>query len=169
MSTIVVGTDGSDAARAALVVAAELAAARGDELHVVSVFAPLRGSFASVSPPWIGVDLIEAEREAVQEALEGTRALASERGFGMRGELRTGDPADQLCAAAREQHAPDRRRGARVGAGAQRAHGQRQGGRAQPRALPRGRGAPRVRRPRGGRAAGAHGRRGIARPARARA
>jgi nucleotide-binding universal stress UspA family protein len=100
MGTIVVGSDGSAAARSAADVAAELARATGDELLVVAAYMPVAGSFGTPMPEMLGGGLLDAEREAAQAAIDAAMARAAAAGVPARGELRLGSPAAEICAVA---------------------------------------------------------------------
>lgn len=86
--TIVVATDGSEPATAAVHAAAELAPALGASIQLVSVYWPLLG-----------------DREAMHEALERAAALLRERGIEVHEHARRGDPAASVMDVAEEERA----------------------------------------------------------------
>ncbi len=101
-TTIVVGTDGSDTARAAVGRAAELAREWGGTLHLVSAFARRSGG---VSVPMAGAAAADSGvGDALSEkvANEMVAALADELGGAVATHVAGGDPADVLLAVAAE-------------------------------------------------------------------
>ena len=104
MSLIVVATDGSSAAHAALEQAIELARATGDTLAVVTVWRALQGDYGLPYPSaaMLG-DLLDAEREHAEQTLAEAGERAEEAGVRAVVELLTGDPAERVCAYA-EKH-----------------------------------------------------------------
>jgi len=87
-NTIVVATDDSEPATAAVHAAAELAAALGASVQLVSVYWPLLG-----------------DRETMREALEEAAALLRERGIEVHEHARRGDPAASVMDVAEEEKA----------------------------------------------------------------
>ena len=103
MGAIVVATDGSEAAGAALEVALELARPMHDRVGVITVWRALQGDFGLVFPQTaLLADLLEAERRHAEETLSGALSRATLAGVEAVGRLATGDPADCICAYARE-------------------------------------------------------------------
>ena len=98
MSLIVVATDGSSAAQAALEEAIALAHATGDTLAVVTVWRALQGDYGLPYPSaaMLG-ELLDAEREHAEQTLAEASARADEAGVRAVVELLTGDPAERIC------------------------------------------------------------------------
>jgi nucleotide-binding universal stress UspA family protein len=107
-SSIVVGTDGSEAAAEAVRQAAGLARAEGGALHIVSVYEPASVDRlpaervgASPDPRWA----IKA-REEVDLTLDAAATIAREVGVeSIAVYPRQGDPADAILDVAEERHA----------------------------------------------------------------
>lgn len=117
MSTILVATDGSPAGTAALGQALELAAATGDPVLVVTVWRALQGDYGLAYPSAaLLADLLDAERKHAEQVLTDAGERATAAGVSVETVLVTGDPAEQICALARE-------RGARLVAVGTRGHG----------------------------------------------
>jgi nucleotide-binding universal stress UspA family protein/RimJ/RimL family protein N-acetyltransferase len=87
-NTIVVATDGSEPATAAVRAAAELAPALGASVQLVSVHWPLLG-----------------DREAMHETLERAAGLLRARGVEVHAHARRGDPAASVMDVAKEERA----------------------------------------------------------------
>jgi nucleotide-binding universal stress UspA family protein len=101
--TILVATDGSAAAKAAVRLACELARATGDELLVVTVWNELRGDFG-VPLGKVVPGLIDIEREHAAEVLAEARQAAEAAGIAAETLSRHGEAADEICLAARERN-----------------------------------------------------------------
>jgi len=102
MRTILVATDGSKAATAALDAAIGLAAETGDEIVAVTVWRALQGDYGLAHPSAVVLDdLLTAEREHAEAALDDATARAAAAGVRIRTRLATGDPAREICAYAR--------------------------------------------------------------------
>ena len=101
LSSIVVGTDGSDSAEVAVQQAAELARRFDAELHIVCVHTPIEVTAMAAAPmatTWdIGPDVIG------EEALARAGSLAENTSF--RTHLFTGDPADAILQVAEDEGA----------------------------------------------------------------
>ena len=95
---IVVATDGSDQALAAMRIALEVAAHGGDEILVTAVWTELR---ATLGFP-VGVD---TDRAWAEEAAAATAALAEQVGLEPATSIRQGAPGREICAAARDHDA----------------------------------------------------------------
>lgn len=98
MGLIVVATDGSPAAEAALDHALDLARQTGDRIAVVTVWQALQGDFGLAYPPTAVLsELLDAERDFA----ETTLGRAVERGAALdvavETHLLTGDPAQTVC------------------------------------------------------------------------
>ena len=103
MGTIVVATDGSPTAGAALDVALELAREGGHRIAVITVWRALQGDFGLAYPATAVLgDLLEAERRHAEETLAEAVARATAAGVDVTTRLATGDPAERICAYARE-------------------------------------------------------------------
>jgi nucleotide-binding universal stress UspA family protein len=105
--TIVVGTDGSDTAGKAVAQAAELAAAVGAALLVVSAFEPVSGARLREEAQEAPDDVLWMvnPREDVDATLEAAAEVAAEHGAQTRTFARQGDPADAILDVAEEQAA----------------------------------------------------------------
>jgi nucleotide-binding universal stress UspA family protein len=98
MGTIVVATDGSRAAGAALDEAIALARATGDRLSVITVWRALQGDFGLAYPSAALLnELLDAERSHAEEVLGVARARATDAGVAVETTLATGDPAEEIC------------------------------------------------------------------------
>jgi nucleotide-binding universal stress UspA family protein len=103
MGVIVVATDGSTAATAALEAAIELARGSGDRVAVITVWRALQGDFGLAYPSTALLDdLLTAERVHAEETLAAAVERCTAAGIDVATRLCTGDPADCICAYARE-------------------------------------------------------------------
>jgi nucleotide-binding universal stress UspA family protein len=103
MGVILVATDGSEAATAALDAAIELAREGGHRLAVLTVWRALQGDFGLAYPTGAVLgDLLEAERTHAEATLMQAHRRASDAGVEVATRLDTGDPAERICAYARE-------------------------------------------------------------------
>jgi nucleotide-binding universal stress UspA family protein len=103
MCALVVATDGSAAADAALDEAISLAAETGDEIAAITVWRALQGDFGLAYPSAAMLDdLLDAERKHAEGALADAVAKVEAAGLHIKTRLATGDPAEQVCAYARE-------------------------------------------------------------------
>jgi nucleotide-binding universal stress UspA family protein len=104
---IVVGTDGSETAGKAVGQAAELAAAVGSVLLIVSAFEPVGGARlrdeATQAPD--DVRWMVNPREDVDATLATATEVAEAKGVAVRTFARQGDPADAILDVAEEEHA----------------------------------------------------------------
>ncbi|MFN2388765.1 MAG: universal stress protein [Actinomycetota bacterium] len=96
-SRILVGTDGFGPAAAAVARAAGLAKVTGAELIVLHAYAPPDSVYGLPRPPQPGID-------AAQGVLDDAAAKHAD-GISLRTELRQGEPAEELVAAAQEEGA----------------------------------------------------------------
>jgi nucleotide-binding universal stress UspA family protein len=103
MSVILVATDGSAAADAALAESISLASVSGDEIVAITVWRALQGDFG-VAHPSIGPldDILDRERNHAEAALRDAIHRAEAVGVPVRTRLAAGDPAEQICSYARE-------------------------------------------------------------------
>lgn len=105
MKTILLATDGSPSAERATDEAIALAAATGWPLSVVTVWnMPIVTGYGYAPYP-LPRELADAEREHAQEVAAAAVARAADAGLDATFELRTGLPADEICAAAEESEA----------------------------------------------------------------
>jgi nucleotide-binding universal stress UspA family protein len=106
MSLIVVATDGSPAAGAALDEAIRLAQATGDTVAVLAVWRALQGDFGLPYPSaaLLG-ELLDAEHAYAERMLAEARGRAIAAGVEVETVLQAGDPAERICAFAEEREA----------------------------------------------------------------
>jgi len=103
MAVLLVATDGSEPARAAVAETIALAADAGDELAVITVWQALQGDYGLAYPPSAMLDdLLQAERRHAEGVLHDAAIRAHRAGVLVRTRLATGDPVDRICAYARE-------------------------------------------------------------------
>jgi nucleotide-binding universal stress UspA family protein len=109
---IVVGTDGSETASEAVRQAAELAAACGAQLHVVTAYTatPALASVAVASAGQAAIPIDVASlagdvRAEAERLLDRAADAASSRGAATRCHARAGNPADVLVEIAQEERA----------------------------------------------------------------
>jgi nucleotide-binding universal stress UspA family protein len=106
MSVIVVATDGSAAATAALDEAIGIARSTGDQLAAITVWRALQGDFGLAYPSTAMLDdLLDAERHHAETTLAEAVARARAAKVAIETRLATGDPAEQICAFAAERDA----------------------------------------------------------------
>lgn len=107
ISSVIVGTDGSDSANQAVRAASTLAAANGARLTIVSAFVPVSGSRVRAEARQAPSDVAFAvnPREDVDALLEAAKRTAAEAGVEhVRTASREGDPADAIISVAEELH-----------------------------------------------------------------
>ena len=102
MKTILLATDGSPSAENATDEAIELAAATGWPLRVVTVWNMPVVTGYGYAPYPLPRELADAEREHAHDVAAAAVAKAGDAGLDATFELRTGLPADEICAAAKE-------------------------------------------------------------------
>ena len=103
MKGIVVATDGSTAATAALDEAIAIAKGTGDQLVVITVWRALQGDFGLAYPSGALLnELLDAERDHAEASLEDAAARARAADVSVVTRLATGDPAERICAFADE-------------------------------------------------------------------
>lgn len=103
MAVLLVATDGSEAARAALAEAIALAKELHTELAVITVWRALQGDYGlTYAPAAMLDDLLEAERRHAEATLREAVEQAEAAGVQVRTRLATGDPVDRICAYALE-------------------------------------------------------------------
>jgi nucleotide-binding universal stress UspA family protein len=108
LSTIAVGTDGSETATKAVDFAIDMAERYGARLVIASSYTPVpedRLAKEQANAPQ-EIQWSISPMEDVNAALEGAEEKAKERGVRTVAEARQGDPADVLCEIA-EQHDAD--------------------------------------------------------------
>jgi nucleotide-binding universal stress UspA family protein len=104
MRTIVVATDGSKAASAALGEAIAVAQGTGDTIAVVTVWRALQGDFGLAYPSAALLnELLDAERTHAEQTLADARARCEAAGVPVETRLATGDPAECICTYAAER------------------------------------------------------------------
>ncbi len=97
---IVVGTDGSETAKAAVNEAIRLAKAFGAELHVVSAYKPLRGAHVSGAPAGAAKVWQPLPDSRVEAILEEAAAAVRLREVPVKTHLSEDEPADALLSVA---------------------------------------------------------------------
>ena len=103
MQAILVATDGSAAAGAALDAAIALAAETGGAIAAITVWQALQGDYGLAYPSAAKLEeLLDAERTHAETALDDAAIRAAAAGVPIRTQLATGDPAEQICAYAAE-------------------------------------------------------------------
>jgi nucleotide-binding universal stress UspA family protein len=103
MKRIVVATDGSTAATAALEEAIAIAQSTGDQLAAITVWRALQGDFGLAYPSGALLnELLDAERGHAEASLEDAISRARAAGVAVTTRLATGDPAECICAYAEE-------------------------------------------------------------------
>lgn len=103
MGVIVVATDGSAAACAALEAAIQLAGTTGDRIEVITVWRALQHDFGLPYPPGAVLDeLLDHEHAHAETTLRGAREQGCAAGVPLQTRLTAGDPAEQICAYADE-------------------------------------------------------------------
>lgn len=100
---ILVATDGSRAASAALDQAISLAAETGSGVAAITVWRALQGDFGLAYPSTAMLtEILDAERTHAEATLGDAVTRAAEAGVSLRSHLTTGDPAEQICSYAEE-------------------------------------------------------------------
>lgn len=102
MQTILLATDGSPSAENATAEAIKLAAATGSPLHVVTVWNMPVVTGYGYAPYPLPREIADAEREHAHAVATAAVAKATDAGLEATFELRSGLPADEICAAAEE-------------------------------------------------------------------
>jgi nucleotide-binding universal stress UspA family protein len=117
MREILVATDGSPAANAALEEALSLALETGGGIAVITVWRALQGDFGLAYPSTaVLAEILDAERTHAETTLSVAVGRAEEAGVAIITRLATGDPAETICGYAAEI-------GARIIAVGTRGHG----------------------------------------------
>lgn len=100
---ILIATDGSRAADAALDEALAFALQTGSGVAAITVWRALQGDFGLAYPSTALLsDILEAERIHAETTLSAAVSRAAEIGVGIVTRLATGDPAERICAYASE-------------------------------------------------------------------
>jgi len=103
MAVLLVATDGSEAAQAALDEVIALATESGADLAVITVWRALQGDYGLTYPPAALLDdLLQAERRHAEVTLRDAADRAEGAGVRVRTRLATGDPVERICAYAHE-------------------------------------------------------------------
>ena len=105
MGTILVATDGSPAAQAALATAIELGQATGDGIVLVTAWRELRGDFGLPYERLLAPDVAVVEREWAGETLAAAAEAVRAAGLVAESECRHGKPAHEICEVARKRSA----------------------------------------------------------------
>ncbi len=101
MGTILIATDGSQAANAAVEFGLDLAADTEDAVVIVSVWDMIRGGIGAPLG-YIDEEYIAADRASVRAVLNDAKAVAAARGIEVEAALAEGEPVYEICRAARE-------------------------------------------------------------------
>ncbi len=104
MATIVIATDGSQAARQAAELGLEIAQQTGDDVVFVAVWDAIRTGFGA---PWAYVDerFLDEDRDRAEQVLAASKAHAEKFGINAETVLLQGDPTTEICRAAAERNA----------------------------------------------------------------
>jgi len=103
MRVILVATDGSEAASAALDEAVLLAAETGGTVAAITVWQALQGDFGLAYPSTAMLgEILDAERMHAETTLDDAISRAEAAGVHLRTRLATGDPAERICSYATE-------------------------------------------------------------------
>jgi nucleotide-binding universal stress UspA family protein len=105
MSIILIATDGSHAARAAEAFGFELAGARAEKVLLVSVWAPLRGSFGVPLPEFLDPEFIDLEEEWAEKVLTEAASSAAAAHVDAETLVAKGRPVEAICRIAHERSA----------------------------------------------------------------
>lgn len=106
MGLIVVATDGSPSASAALGEAIDLAHGAGHRLAVVTVWQALQGDFGLAYPSTAVLsELLDAEHDHAAATLADAEQRCTTASVDVETHLLTGDPASTICRFARERDA----------------------------------------------------------------
>lgn len=106
MALVVVATDGSSAADAALEEAIALAREGGHRLAVVTVWQALQGDYGLAFPSAAVLsDVLDAERKHAETTLSTAAARVGDAGLEVETHLLTGGPAEVVTAFAKEHEA----------------------------------------------------------------
>ena len=105
MSTILVATDGSSSAQAAVAAALELAQETRDDVCFVTVWREFHGDFGLPYAKLLAPDLADIERDWALETLAAAAAEAERAGIPADTVARHGKPAHEICAVAKERAA----------------------------------------------------------------
>lgn len=103
--TILVGTDGSDSAQAAVAQASELARLSGARLVLITAYRSIRAMALMAAGSSAAIDLVEAEdqqRAEAEELLVHALMRTDTGGLKVTTQARTGDPAEAILSAAEE-------------------------------------------------------------------
>jgi nucleotide-binding universal stress UspA family protein len=103
VSTIVIATDGSKAAKNATELGLEIASSAGDDVVFVSVWDVVKsafGEFSSVEPRYL-----ECDRERAEAVLVASKALASRYGIEAETVVLSGEAVQEICKLASERNA----------------------------------------------------------------
>jgi nucleotide-binding universal stress UspA family protein len=102
---ILVATDGSESARAAVWTACDIARATGDNLLFVAVWGELRRAYSLTYAGPMVPGMLDAGRQLAEDALTEAETAAEAAGVASAPILRRGNPASEICALARDRGA----------------------------------------------------------------
>jgi nucleotide-binding universal stress UspA family protein len=105
MSTILVATDGSSSAQAAVAAGLELAKETGDGICFVTAWRELHGDFGLPYAKLLAPDVAVIERDWALETLAAAAAEAERAGISADTVARHGKAAQEICAVAEERGA----------------------------------------------------------------
>lgn len=103
MATIMIATDGSQAAQSAVELGLEIAQATGDDVLFVSVWDMIRGGIGAPFG-YIDQEYVDADRGVAEDVLTAAMARASELGVEAESCLLFGEPVSEICTTARHRN-----------------------------------------------------------------
>ena len=104
MSTIVIATDGSQAADSATALGLDVARALGDSVVFIAVWEMIRGEFGTPLPA-VDVSYLETERDTGRQVLEAAQQRADALGIPAETVLVQGEAVREICRLADERDA----------------------------------------------------------------
>lgn len=104
MSTVLIATDGSEAAETASRLGLEIAKATGDEVIFIAVWAMIQSAFG-VPYTYLKDTSLEAEKEGAEQVLAACKEHAATLGINAETLLIEGSAAYEICHAAKERNA----------------------------------------------------------------
>jgi nucleotide-binding universal stress UspA family protein len=105
MPVVLIATDGSRAALAAEATGLDLARAQAATAVMLSVWAPLHGSFGVPIPEFLDPEFLDAERVWAQETVDAAAARAAASGVTVETLVAKGSTVEEVCRVARDRDA----------------------------------------------------------------